>query len=153
VSGHRTASLLLVVALTPGALACVTPARVALVERYALGFGLDPDLLLALVWVESRFCPDARSTQGALGLGQLMPTTAAALGVDPEVAEENVWGAARYLRERYEEFGAWPLALAAYNAGPGAVRRYGGVPPFPETEHYVEEVLRVYGEFRARRAR
>ena len=84
------------------------------------------------------------SSKGALGLGQLMPATALELGVDPAVPEENLSGAARYLRLQYDAFGDWDLALAAYNAGPGTVRRYGGVPPYAETERYIGEVKKHY---------
>jgi soluble lytic murein transglycosylase-like protein len=142
-------------ALMPSALtqvrSCATPELLGLTEHYARAFGLDPSLLLALVWVESRFCPDAVSPKGAVGLGQLMPATAAELDVDPTDVHQNLWGSAKYLRERYDEFGDWTLALAAYNAGPGNVRRYGGIPPFPETQVYVEEVL--YGYIRFKRQR
>lgn len=111
---------------------------------YAIGFGLEPDLLTALVWVESRYCPKARSPSGAVGLGQLMPGTARDLGVDPWNPQANLYGSALYLRQKWEEFGDWRLALAAYNAGSGAVRRHGGVPPYPETQGYVRRVLEVY---------
>jgi soluble lytic murein transglycosylase-like protein len=108
---------------------------------------LEPELLGALTWVESRYCIDAVSPKGALGLGQLMPGTALELGVDPLDPAQNLSGAARYLRRQYDTFGEWDLALAAYNAGPGAVRRYGGVPPYAETEHYIQEVKRHYTRF------
>jgi len=111
---------------------------------YARGFGLEPDLLTALVWVESRYCPQARSPVGAIGLGQLMPATAKELGVDPWNPQANLYGAALYLRQKWEEFGDWRLALAAYNAGSGAVRKHGGIPPYPETQKYVRQVLEVY---------
>lgn len=76
-----------------------------------------------------------------MGLGQLMPGTAAELGVDPNDPYQNVEGAARYLSQQYGTFGTWPLALAAYNAGPGAVQKYGGIPPFAETQAYVPKIL------------
>lgn len=95
------------------------------------------DLFLRLVHQESRWNPRARSHAGALGLAQLMPATARVLGVDPHDPYQNLDGGARYLRQQYEEFGSWRLALAAYNAGPGAVQRHGGVPPFRETRNYV----------------
>ncbi len=130
---------------------CATPELVSLTEHYARSFGLEPDLMVALVWAESRFCPTAVSPKGALGLGQLMPLTAAELCVDPKDIDQNLWGTAKYLRERYDDFGDWTLALAAYNAGAGAVQRYGGVPPFEETQAYVEEVLNLYESLRRRR--
>ena len=131
------------------ALACgtVPPYLWGLTRQAAMEQQLDPELLGALAWVESRYCTDAVSPKGALGLGQLMPGTALELGVDPLVPAENLSGAARYLRRQHDSFGEWDMALAAYNAGPGAVRRYGGVPPYPETQAYVREVKRMYKVF------
>lgn len=134
----------MVMCLYSTSLACASPELSALAGHYARGFGLDEKLFIALVWQESRFCQHAISPKGAIGMGQLMPGTAASLGVDPHDPNHNLWGAAKYLRQRYDEFADWKLALAAYNAGSGAVRKYGGIPPFAETQHYVEEVLRVY---------
>lgn len=103
--------------------------------------GIDPALLRALAWQESRGRVDAVSPKGALGPMQLMPATAAMLGVDPRDPAQNVAGGARYLRQQLDLFGSVPLALAAYNAGPGAVLRFGGVPPFVETRRYVADIL------------
>lgn len=130
-------------------LACgtVTPELWASTRQAAMEERLEPELLGALTWVESRYCIDAVSPRGALGLGQLMPGTALELGVNPLDPAQNLSGAARYLRLQYDTFGDWDLALAAYNAGPGAVRRYGGVPPYAETERYVREVKRHYARF------
>jgi soluble lytic murein transglycosylase-like protein len=86
---------------------------------------------------ESGWNATAVSSKGALGLAQLMPDTARALAVDPLVPAQNLDGGARYLRAQFEAFGTWPLALAAYNAGPGAVTQHGGIPPFAETRNYV----------------
>lgn len=99
--------------------------------------GVPEDLFLKLVHQESRFNKDAKSVKGALGLAQLMPDTAERLGVDPLDPFENLDGGARYLAQQYRAFGSWRLALAAYNAGPEAVRKHGGVPPFAETRDYV----------------
>ena len=99
--------------------------------------GIPQDLFLRLVYQESRFNPNAISHAGAIGLAQLMPGTAADLRVDPTNPAQNLEGGARYLRQQYEEFGTWRLALAAYNAGPGAVKKHGGIPPFRETRNYV----------------
>ncbi len=98
------------------------------------------DLFLRLVQQESNWRADARSHKGAIGLAQLMPGTARSLGVNPHDPRENLEGGARYLSAQYRTFGSWRLALAAYNAGPGAVRRYGGVPPFAETRNYVRVI-------------
>ena len=103
--------------------------------------GVPEDLFLRLVQQESGWNPTARSHKGALGLAQLMPQTARKLGVDPYDTTQNLEGGARYLAEQYRAFGSWRLALAAYNAGPGAVQRYGGVPPYRETQNYVRAIL------------
>ena len=109
----------------------------------ATKYGIDPKLLTALVKQESGFDPNARSGTGAVGLTQLMPATAAALGVaDPTDPVQSLDGGARYLREQLDTFGGDSAkALAAYNAGPGAVQKYGGVPPYAETQNYVSTIL------------
>jgi soluble lytic murein transglycosylase-like protein len=112
--------------------------------------GLDARLLVALIAVESRWDPAARSRAGARGLGQLMPQTAASLGVDAGDPLDNIAGAARHLHALLTRFGKagkpdrYALALAAYNAGSEAVMRYGGVPPFLETRTYVRRVIRLW---------
>jgi hypothetical protein len=119
-----------------------------LIARAARRHGLPPALVKAVVKAESNFQPDALSDKGAQGLMQLMPATAEDLGVDhPFTPEENVLGGTRYLREMYDRFGDWEHALAAYNAGPGAVDRFGGVPPYAETQEYVERVLHYYRRY------
>ncbi|MBY6055156.1 lytic transglycosylase domain-containing protein [Leisingera daeponensis] len=102
--------------------------------------GVPEDLFLRLVQQESNWNPNAKSHKGALGLAQLMPATARALGVNPAVPKQNLEGGARYLARQFRKFGSWRLALAAYNAGPEAVRKYGGVPPYKETQHYVKTI-------------
>ncbi|RME18786.1 MAG: lytic transglycosylase domain-containing protein [Alphaproteobacteria bacterium] len=99
------------------------------------------DLFLRLVQRESGWNPKAVSAKGAIGLAQLMPQTAARLGVNPNDPAENLEGGARYLRMQYERFHSWRLALAAYNAGPDAVAEYRDVPPFDETRAYVKAIL------------
>ena len=106
------------------------------------GVELSPLLIEAVAWAESRFNAQARSRAGAIGVMQLMPGTAAQLGVDPNDATANIHGGARYLRQMLVLFnGDIQLALAAYNAGPAAVQRYNGVPPYRETRAYVAAVL------------
>ena len=100
-------------------------------------------LYRANIEVESAYRQDAISTAGAIGLGQLMPETARDLGVDPRDTLQNLDGSARYLAMMLENFGNPHLALAAYNAGPEAVRRYGGIPPYRETQNHVARVLAV----------
>ena len=113
----------------------------ALASQIATEEGVDPNLFLRLVNQESRFRPDAVSPKGAMGLAQLMPGTARDLGVDPSDPVQNLRGGARYLRQQLDAFGDPTLALAAYNAGPGNVRKYGGIPPFQETQNYVRTIL------------
>jgi soluble lytic murein transglycosylase-like protein len=120
------------------------------IDAAAQKYGLDPALLRGLIRQESNFNPNAGSPAGAQGLCQLMPGTAASLGVtnvhDPA---QNIDGGARYLRQQLDAFGGdVTKALAAYNAGPGAVRRYGGVPPYAETQHYVRAVQAYADEYR-----
>lgn len=103
--------------------------------------GVPEDLFLRLVQQESGWNPSAVSHKGATGLAQLMPGTAQKLGVDIDDPHQNLEGGARYLRMMYDRFGSWRLALAAYNAGPGAVERHDGIPPYAETENYVKAIL------------
>lgn len=116
------------------------------IERHARDRGLDPALVRAVVQAESGYNAGAVSTKGALGLMQLMPATAVEMAVaSPFDPEENLRGGTRYLRALLERFGGDViLALAAYNAGPSTVERYGGVPPYPETVEYVRRVLSLW---------
>jgi len=118
----------------------------SLVIAAARRHGLDPELVLSVVSVESAFRPDAVSPKGAQGLMQLMPATAASLGVEDALdPSQNLEGGARHLRFLVDLYGGdLRRALAAYNAGQGAVARYGGVPPYRETRDYVKKVLRRY---------
>jgi soluble lytic murein transglycosylase-like protein len=113
------------------------------IDAAAARHGIDPALLRGLVRQESGFDPRAHSAAGAMGLTQLMPATAASLGVtDPYDPVQSLDGGARYLRQMLDRFGGDPAkALAAYNAGPGAVARFGGVPPYQETQNYVRNIL------------
>jgi soluble lytic murein transglycosylase-like protein len=113
-----------------------------LVWREACRAGVPAGLLDALIIHESRYRVDAVSPKGAVGLTQLMPGTAANLGVNSWSIEDNVRGGARYLHSMLESFGQYHLALAAYNAGPGAVMRSGGIPAFRETQTYVGDIIR-----------
>ena len=109
--------------------------------------GLDPAVIKAVMRVESNFRSDAVSRVGAQGLMQLMPGTARSLGIDPLDPEQNIEGGARYLKQQIDKFGSIEKALAAYNAGPGTVMRYGGVPPYAETQRYVENVMRYIDQY------
>jgi hypothetical protein len=106
---------------------------------------IPPSVFIALIDAESGFNPKAISPKGAIGLTQLMPATATALGVDPFDPKENLTGGARYLRQQYERFGTWNLALAAYNAGPTRVAQLGRIPNIPETRAFVTRVLKASG--------
>lgn len=111
-------------------------------QSAAQEFNLDEDIFIALISAESAWNPNAVSPKGAKGLAQLMPDTARALGVaDPFDPAQNLRGGAKFLRQMLDQFGSYELALAAYNAGPGAVRRYNGIPPYSETQNYVRKIL------------
>jgi len=119
-----------------------------LIRLAALEHGVPPALVKAVIAAESRFDPDAISRKGAQGLMQLMPLTALKLGVDdPFSADQNVSGGTRYLREMLDRYGDMRRALAAYNAGPTAVDYYRGVPPYPETQAYVQRVMTYYRDY------
>ena len=119
--------------------------------KYAERFNLDPWLVRAVIETESNFYPYAGSPAGASGLMQLMPATAASLGCrDPFDPESNIRAGARYLRQMLNLFdGNYQLAIAAYNAGPGNVQRYGGIPHFSETRHYVRQVTSLWKKRKA----
>lgn len=113
----------------------------ALAQGAATRHGVPVDLFLRLIEQESGWNAQAVSVKGALGLAQLMPQTARELRVDPTDPVQNLDGGARYLRAQFETFGDWRLALAAYNAGPGAVLQHQGVPPYAETQNYVQVIF------------
>lgn len=112
------------------------------ITSIAQQYNVDPSLAIAVAQTESSLNPNAVSPVGAIGLFQLMPSTAAGLGVDPNTIEGNITGGVKYLSQLLNQFGGnTTLALAAYNAGPTAVNNYNGVPPFAETQNYVNKIL------------
>ena len=108
-------------------------------------YNVPVEMALALVQQESRFKTTARSPKNAYGLMQLMPATARELGVDRNDPAQNIDGGVRYLAQQLRTFGSPEIALAAYNAGPNAVRRYGGIPPYAETQNYVRTIMKNSG--------
>ncbi|MBF0460084.1 MAG: lytic transglycosylase domain-containing protein [Magnetococcales bacterium] len=125
-----------------------SPKLSSLIGQVAQQEGLDPNLLKAVVAIESKFDTVSVSNRGAVGLMQLMPDTARLLGVSNRFnPEQNLRGGARYLRQMIERYpDSLPMALAAYNAGPSAVNRFGGVPPFPATKRYIDNVLSYFAK-------
>ncbi len=144
-----------------GAEAWSSPEVLAAIDEVAFRYAAHPALrqagftvsewrlyFRANIEIESAYNPSALSHAGAIGLGQLMPETAEVLGVDPHDIGENLDGSARYLLMMLERFGSEELALAAYNAGPEAVTRHGGIPPYEETQGHVAKVMAVFERLR-----
>lgn len=138
-------------AAASGAPAPVAPEEIdRLVSANSATWNVDPALIKAIIANESGFNANATSNAGAQGLMQLMPGTASGLGVtDSYDPAQNVWGGTRYMRGLLDRFGGnVPLAVAAYNAGPNAVERYNGVPPYAETQNYVQNVISSYEKYK-----
>lgn len=114
------------------------------IVKCSLELGVDPALALSIAKSESGFKHDSRSRHGAVGVYQLMPSTAKRLGVNPYYLSDNIKGGLMYYKRLYNMFGSTELALAAYNAGPGVVKRYKRVPPIGETKHFVSNIMREY---------
>ena len=114
------------------------------IVRHSLQYGVDPALSLSVVKQESNFNKSAKSARGAVGLFQLMPSTAKSHGVNPYYINENIIGGIKYLKSLQDKFGSVDLVIAAYNAGPGAVKRHNGIPPYRETRSYVKKIVTHY---------
>lgn len=117
--------------------------------KHSMDLGIDPALALSIAKSESGFRHEARSSNGAVGVFQLMPSTARRLGVNPYYLSDNIKGGLMYYKRLYNMFGSTELALAAYNAGPGVVKRYNRVPPIGETKHFVSKIMTEYNRLKA----
>jgi soluble lytic murein transglycosylase-like protein len=131
--------------MVPGASVTVPSAYASTFSAAASRYGVPVTLLAAVAQVESNFTPDAVSSKGAEGLMQIMPATAAGLGIDPYDPTQAINGAAQLLSGYLAQYHSTATALAAYNAGPAAVAEFGGVPPYPETQAYVQNVMQLAG--------
>lgn len=121
------------------------------IDKYSKQYSIDPYLIVAVMEKESSFNHKTKSSMGALGLMQIMPSTAKELGVNPRRAEENIEGGIRYLRQQLDKYdGKYKVhyALASYNAGAGAVKKYGGIPPYTETQNYVRKIVEKYNKLK-----
>lgn len=114
------------------------------IVKHSIELGIDPALALSIAKSESGFKHDTRSRHGAVGVFQLMPSTAKRLGVNPYYLSDNIKGGLMYYKKLYNMFGSTELALAAYNAGPGIVKKYNRVPPIGETKRFVSNIMREY---------
>ena len=118
-----------------------------LIVKHANEMGIDPALALSIAKTESGFKHETKSRYGAVGVFQLMPRTANKLGYNPYKVSDNIKGGIAYYKMMYKMFGSTELALAAYNAGPGNVKKYNGIPPFSETKKFVAKIMQDYKEF------
>lgn len=117
----------------------------AIIQKASLTYGIPEKMIKAVIKQESNFNTNATSSVGAAGLMQLMPATAQYLGVtNTRDAEQNIMAGTKYLKQMYDKFGSYELMLAGYNAGPGNVSKYGGIPPFNETQNYVSKIMTNY---------
>jgi len=119
-----------------------------LIVQTAQKLGVDPHIALSIAKIESNFNASAKSPRGAIGLFQLTPSTAKKLGVNPYIVSENIEGGLKYYQMLYKKYGSIDLALAAYNAGPGNVKKYGGIPPFGATKCFIKNVKKEANDFK-----
>ena len=120
-----------------------------LIVKTAQKLGVDPYIALSIAKIESNFNAACKSPAGAIGLFQLSPATAKKLGINPYIVSENVEGGIRYYQMMYKKYGSMDLALAAYNAGPGNVAKYNGVPPFNATKNFIKNIKKEYNTFKS----
>ena len=119
-----------------------------LIVKTAQKLGVDPYVALSIAKIESNFNAACKSPGGAVGLFQLSPSTAKKLGINPYIVSENVEGGIRYYQMMYKKYGSMELALAAYNAGPGNVAKYNGIPPFNTTKNFIKNIKKEYNSFK-----
>lgn len=119
-----------------------------LIVSTAKRLGVDPYIALGIAKIESNFNTSVKSSGGAIGLYQLTPNTAKILGVNPYIVKENIEGGLKYYQMFYKRYGSVDLALAAYNAGPGNVKKYNGVPPFATTKNFIQNIKREAKAFK-----
>ena len=120
-----------------------------LIVQTAQKLGVDPHIALSIAKIESNFNASAKSSRGAIGLFQLTPNTAKKLGVNPYIVSENIEGGLKYYQMLYKKYNSVDLALAAYNAGPGNVAKYNGIPPFGATRCFIKNVKKEASDFKA----
>jgi hypothetical protein len=121
----------------------------AAIVKHSIEMGVDPAITLSIAKTESGFRQEARSSHGAVGVFQLMPSTARRMGLNPYLLDDNIKAGIMYYKSMYKMFGSMELALAAYNAGPGNVKKYQAVPPFGETKRFVARIMTDYKQFKA----
>lgn len=114
------------------------------IVKHSVEMGIPPELALSIAKQESGYCHEMKSAHGAVGVFQLLPSTARKMGYNPYYLSENIKGGLKYYQMMYKQFGSVELALAAYNAGPGNVSRYKGMPPFKETKKFVNGIMTEY---------
>jgi len=134
---------LVCLACAPAHAANVSTVKAAIV-KHSIEMGVDPAITLSIAKSESGFRQEAKSPRGAVGVFQLVPSTARRMGLNPYLLDDNIKGGIMYYKSMYKMFGSMELALAAYNAGPGNVKKYGAVPPFSETKRYVARIMTDY---------
>jgi len=120
----------------------------ASIVKHALELGVDPAIALSIARTESGFRHEAKSSHGAVGVFQLMPSTAKKMGLNPYLLNDNIKGGIMYYKMMYKMFGSMELALAAYNAGPGNVKKYNAVPPYAETKRFVNKIMTDYHNYK-----
>jgi hypothetical protein len=121
----------------------------AAIVKHSIEMGVDPAITLSIAKTESGFRQEARSSHGAVGVFQLMPSTARRMGLNPYLLDDNIKAGIMYYKSMYKMFGSMELALAAYNAGPANVKKYRAVPPFGETKRFVAKIMTDYRQFKA----